>query len=945
MTNRTTVHKFALCLLAALSALCTVLALVFFLPAYTRAAYAAENGADHTEHGADWTVLTADGGTLQSGNYYLAGDVTLTTDITVADNAVVTLCLNGYKLTGTGTSSVIIVGAGASFTLEDCSADASALAGTGVITGGIGSLLSGSTTRCGGGVYISGNSTFTMNGGTISGNTATDCGGVLVNNGTFTMTGGTISGNTARTGGGVDMIDGTFTMNGGTISDNTATNDGGGVYVDQDGTFNMSDGTISGNTATNYDGGGVYMDGTFTMTGGTISDNTANRTGGGVYVTGSNSKFTLENGIISGNTATNGGGVYFDGGNTFEMSGGTISGNTATNGGGIYFYGAITFEMNGGTITGNTASSNGGGVYVPYGMFTLEVGTITDNSATDGGGVYIDRGMFTLESGTVSGNTATNGGGVYTSSLTTLTLEDGTISGNFAYAGGGGVYMSGGKSTMNGGTISGNSALVGGGMYIYGGTFTMNGGTILGDRTFIGSGLHVNDSNGTFTMNGGYLGEEIENNGTVSISGGYFAEEFDTAYLAENCAAHDISAFGTALDSDYIAGFPYAVYASGMAQITASANNNIVYDGSPVAADTDFTVTGADGVEFTYAYKTAGGELISGLPTNAGEYTVSAYALNAEKQFLSAELNITVAKATYDMSNISFADDSVPYNGEEQSLAISGDLPAGVTVTYDGNGNTNVGEYTVKAKFAVSDANYNEIDDMTAKLTITKADYDMSGITFADDSVPYNGEEQSLAISGDLPAGVTVTYEGNGKVNAGEYTVTASFTGDYANYNAIADKTATLTIEKGVPSYTAPTELTVSVGQNVADITLPDGWAWTDGDVQFGTAGEHKAVAVYTAADTANYAPVMVELTISVSESEPTDPEQPTDPDQPTDPEQPGGEITSEEPEGLSGGAIAGIVIGCILGVLLIEYGVFALLYKKKLISGAFFEKIYPFVK
>ena len=352
-----------------------------------------------------------------------------------------------------------------------------------------------------------------------------------------------------------------------------------------------------------------------------------------------------------------------------------------------------------------------------------------------------------------------------------------------------------------------------------------------------------------------------------------------------------------------------------------------------MAAGTDFTVTGADGVEFTYVYKTAGGEFILGLPTNAGEYTVSAYALNAEKQFLSAELNITVARATYDMSNISFADDSVSYNGEEQSLAISGDLPDGVTVTYDGNGNTNVGEYTVTAKFSVSDANYNEIDDMTAKLTITKADYDMSGITFADDSVPYNGEEQSLAISGDLPAGVTVTYDGNGKVNAGEYTVTASFAGDYANYNAIPDMTATLTIEKGVPSYTAPTELTVSVGQNVADITLPDGWAWKDGDVQFGTAGEHKAIAVYTAADTANYAPVMVELTISVSESEPTDPDQP------------GGEITSEEPEGLSGGAIAGIVIGCILGVLLIEYGVFALLYKKKLISGAFFGKIYPFIK
>ena len=59
----------------------------------------------------------------------------------------------------------------------------------------------------------------------------------------------------------------------------------------------------------------------------------------------------------------------------------------------------------------------------------------------------------------------------------------------------------------------------------------------------------------------------------------------------------------------------------------------------------------------------------------------------------------------------------------------------------------------------------------------------------------------------------------------------------------------------------------------------------------------------------------------------------------------PGGEITPENPEGLSGGAIAGIVIGSVFGALLIAYGVFALLYRKKIISGAFFGKIYPFIK
>ena len=59
----------------------------------------------------------------------------------------------------------------------------------------------------------------------------------------------------------------------------------------------------------------------------------------------------------------------------------------------------------------------------------------------------------------------------------------------------------------------------------------------------------------------------------------------------------------------------------------------------------------------------------------------------------------------------------------------------------------------------------------------------------------------------------------------------------------------------------------------------------------------------------------------------------------------PGGEITPENPEGLSGGAIAGIVIGSVLGALIIAYGVCALLYKKKIVKGAFFEKIYPFIK
>ena len=891
--------------------LCVAIVLAVSLPVST--AFAAEGEPEATVHDhADgtWKAITADGGTLESGNYYLAGDVTLTTDITIADNATVTLCLNGYKLTGAGTSSVITVDAGASFTLEDCQeASEAAEHQHAYYINSDGLYVFDNDTEEWSAAYEAAENKGTVTGGIINSGNVANVGGISVDHGTFTMTGGTISGNTATSAGGV-FVNGTFTMNGGTISGNTATYSGGGVHM-YGGMFTMTGGTISGNTA-EY-GGGVGMSElvTFTMDGGTISGNTANQ-GGGVDVA-FRSMFTLEDGTISGNTATaDGGGVYFNG-NTFEMSGGTISDNTATNG-------------------------NGGGVCVSNGTLTMKNGTLSDNTATngDGGGVYVTgtNSKFALENGTITGNTATNGGGVYAQGngiSSKFTITGGTISDNTAVSGGG-MFLTVYTWELTGGTISGNMAAYGGGVYISGGnTFTMNGGTISGNSALVGGGgVHISGGN-TFTMNDGYLGDGIKNYGTVSISGGYLSDESNVAYIVSGRAAHDISAFGTALDLDYIAGFPYAVYANGT-EITASENAGIIYDGSPVAAGTDFTVTGADDLVLAYAYKTDG-NYDSGLPAGAGTYTVKAAALSADGSYNDTEFSLTIAKATYVMSGIKFEDDSVPYNGEEQSLAISGDLPDGVTVTYEGNGMTNVGEYNVTASFTGDYANYNEINDMTAKLTITKADYDMSGITFADDSVLYNGEEQSLAISGTLPAGVTVTYEGNDKIAAGTYTITAKFAVGNVNYNAIPDMTATLTIEKGVPSYTAPTELTVSVGQNVADITLPDGWAWKDGDVQFGTAGEHKAIAVYTPADTANYNPVEVELTVTVSESEPTEPDQPD------------GEITTEEPEGLSGGAIAGIVIGCMLGVLLIEYGVFALLYRKKLISGAFFNKIYPFIK
>ena len=157
---------------------------------------------------------------------------------------------------------------------------------------------------------------------------------------------------------------------------------------------------------------------------------------------------------------------------------------------------------------------------------------------------------------------------------------------------------------------------------------------------------------------------------------------------------------------------------------------------------------------------------------------------------------LTIVQGEYDMSNVRFEDKTVVYDGTPQSLAITGTLPEGVTVTYDGNAKTDVGTYEVTAHFEGDAKNYKPIVDMHATLTIVRADYDMSNIRLLDKTVTYNGNPQSLAITGTLPEGVTVTYDGNERTDVGTYEVTAHFKGDGLNYNPIPDMTATLTIEK-----------------------------------------------------------------------------------------------------------------------------------------------------
>lgn len=200
--------------------LALVLASLCMLPSQVQAAETETHddhclcGADHvsidghtTDSSRPWTPWTpVSSGQVQwptAGNvyYYLTDDVEINeTWKVVSDNATsIYICLNGHKITMTGTGPAIKLdgtsaGNRASLIITDCK-------GTGEIT----------------------------HKGTAEGPAVKVCGF-----GSFTMYGGTITGNHVNGSGGGVCIEGTngsFTMYGGTITKNSATGSGGGVYV------------------------------------------------------------------------------------------------------------------------------------------------------------------------------------------------------------------------------------------------------------------------------------------------------------------------------------------------------------------------------------------------------------------------------------------------------------------------------------------------------------------------------------------------------------------------------------------------------------------------------------------------------------------------------------------------------------------------------------------
>ena len=107
----------------------------------------------------------------------------------------------------------------------------------------------------------------------------------------------------------------------------------------------------------------------------------------------------------------------------------------------------------------------------------------------------------------------------------------------------------------------------------------------------------------------------------------------------------------------------------------------------------------------------------------------------------------------------------------------------------DNNKTVNVTDITLSG--AKKD-NYTVNSTAAAAADINKAN--ISGITFSDLTVTYDGTEKTIEITGTLPSGASVDYTNNKGTNAGTYNAIATITGG-TNYNETV-LNATLTINK-----------------------------------------------------------------------------------------------------------------------------------------------------
>ena len=210
---------------------------------------------------------------------------------------------------------------------------------------------------------------------------------------------------------------------------------------------------------------------------------------------------------------------------------------------------------------------------------------------------------------------------------------------------------------------------------------------------------------------------------------------------------------------------------------------------------------------------------------------------------------------------------SGPYDNAEHGISVGVSVPSsGYTIKY---GTTN-GTYdkTESPKFTAG-GNHTVYYQVTADGYNTKTGSAVVSISKADPTAPSGLTAtygQTLA-NVTLPDGWTWadSTQSVGNVVDPAATFKANFAGD-DNHNAASNVDVTVTVGKADP--TAPTGLTATYGQTLANVTLPDGWTWADSTQSVGNVVDPAATfKANFAGDDNHNAASNVDVTVTVGKA------------------------------------------------------------------------------
>ena len=373
------------------------------------------------------------------------------------------------------------------------------------------------------------------------------------------------------------------------------------------------------------------------------------------------------------------------------------------------------------------------------------------------------------------------------------------------------IDVMGGALTLEAGTvvrdISGSGAEMVAPIVVWGGTFTMNDGVEIractnGYRRPNGGPLAAGgvvvasckDATGAIVeakafLNGGTVtgcsgasagGIYIGNKARVSVQGDLFlAGNRNLKSAPCNLVVHDLSALdlvGTVTHGKKTIGFTEGILANTneFGVVTASLSDDEI-----VTAARNF-------------FHDTNGDVGAAVRGSGKTLLVWNSAISTDGTYVNDDGTYTVVSGGEDLvTTVPSAVAGLVYTGEEQA-----GVPKGLPYEVTGETATTAGSYTATVRLRpgyVWDDGTKA--DKTVVWTIARATHDMSGVTFEDRQFPYNmTTPRSLSVAGTLPAGVTVTYTGNGQVGPGTFPVTATFTVDETNYEPIEPMTAKMYI-------------------------------------------------------------------------------------------------------------------------------------------------------